>query len=427
MRLEIASFPVTRVELGATSAYGDGVLTVDAHRVRALVLRDSRLAEVHLDVAHPGDRVRILRALDAIEPLVKVHGDGTVFPGFNGPPLTCGSGRTHRPAGCTVVEVAEFPFPAAGVQAFEEGIIEMSGPGAEYSGCADRANLVLRFTPGRTSSNVDYDDAVRRAGLRVAEALAAVTRDLAPPTVEVFDLSALGTRDETRGLPRVIWLHQVRAQGPMVQTFLYGHEMSGAVPTLLHPNELLEGALVSGNYKTGSKTPTYRHTRHPALLELCARHGRDLAFAGVILARGHHETELLKRRSASFVAKLAGLVGAEAALCTYEATGNTHVDFMLTVQALERAGVTTSAVVHEYGGPDGTDASLVDFVPEAVALASSGGIDRRLRLPAVARVIGGTHLAHRGEAAAEALDLPIQELYAATIEMNARGILALEH
>src|SRR5207244_3601687 len=114
----------------------------------------------------------------------------------------------------------------------------------------------------------------------------------------------------------------------------------------------------------------------------------------------------------------------DGAVCTYEATGNTHIDFMLTVQALERAGVPTGAVVHEYGGPDGTDPSLVDFVPEAIALASSGGIDRRVLLPRPDRVIGGTHLAHRGEAADDELDLPIQELYAATIEMNARGVVA---
>ena len=72
------------------------------------------------------------------------------------------------------------------------------------------------------------------------------------------------------------------------------------------------------------------------------------------------------------------MLRAVAALCTYEGTGNTHIDFMLTIRALEEAGIPASAVVHEYGGPDGTDASLVDFVPEAIALASSGGIDRRV-------------------------------------------------
>src|SRR5262249_44294030 len=135
----------------------------------------------------------------------------------------------------------------------------------------------------------------------------------------------------------------------------------------------------------------------------------------------------LKQRSAHFVAKLAGMLGADAALCTYEATGNTHIDFMLTVQALERAGIPTAAVVHEYGGADGPDPAPLDFVPEALALTSSGGVDRRLRLPPVERVIGGERLAHRGEPAGDELDLPIQELYAATVTMNARGITAEAH
>jgi sarcosine reductase len=419
MRLEVARFPVRRVELGVSAAYADGRLTVDAEALRALVLRDGRIADVRVETAHPGESARVVRVLDAIEPLHKPRGPVPAFPGFNGPPHTAGKGRTHRLDGLAVVEVAEFPFPSSGVQAFEEGIIEMAGPGAAYSGCADRACLLLVFTPGAASTNVDYDDAVRRASLRVADALAATTLGLEPARLEVFELGG-----RIAGLPRVVWVHQVRAQGPMVQTFLYGHELTGMVPTLLHPNELLDGALVSGNYKTGSKTPTYMHTRHPSLLALCERHGRDLDFAGVIVARGHHETEFLKQRSAHRVATLAGMLEADAALCTYEATGNTHIDFMLTVQALERVGVTTAAVVHEYGGPEGTDPSLVDFVPEAVALASSGGIDRRLRLPPVERVIGGARLAHRGEPAGEALDLPIQELYAATVTMNARGITA---
>jgi len=281
---------------------------------------------------------------------------------------------------------------------------------------------MLVLTPGRAASNADYDDAVRRAGLRVADHLARLTVGHEPERVEIFDHGGDGG-----GRRRVVWVHQVRAQGPMVQSFLYGHEISGLLPTVLDPNELLDGALVSANYKTGTKTPTCVHTRHPSLLALAARHGRELTFAGVIVARGHHENEFLKERSAHFVAKLATLLRADGALCTYEATGNTHIDFMLTVQALERAGVPAASVVHEYGGPLGEDPPLVDFVPEAVALASSGGIDRRLALPAVERVIGGDRLAHRGEPARGPLDLPIQELYAATATMNARGLVAVEY
>ena len=46
------------------------------------------------------------------------------------------------------MQVTEFPYPASGVQAFEEGIMEMSGPGAAYSACSDRVNLLLVLTPG---------------------------------------------------------------------------------------------------------------------------------------------------------------------------------------------------------------------------------------------------------------------------------------
>ncbi len=421
MKLELAAFPVRRARLGAPTAYADGVLTIDPDLVRRLALDDPRIADARVELAHPGESVRVLRALDAIEPLHKPDGPVTAFPGFLGPPHTAGHGLTHRLAGFTVVQVTEFPFPASGVQAFEEGIIEMSGPGAAYCGCADRVNLLLVLTPGRATSNADYDDAVRRAALRVADRLAASTVGQAPERVEVFDSGAV-----EGGERRVVWVHQVRAQGPMVQSFLYGHEISGILPTVLDPNELLDGALVGANYKTGSKTPTYAHTRHPSLLALAARHGRELALAGVIVARGHHENEFLKERSARFVAKLATLLRADGALCTYEATGNTHIDFMLTVQALERAGIPAASVVHEYGGTLGEDPPLVDFVPEAVALASSGGIDRRLSLPAVERVIGGDRLAHRGEPARGPLDLPIQELFAATATMNERGAVAVE-
>ncbi len=422
MSLNVASFPVQKAQLAGRAEYRDGLLTIDGESIRRLILQDRRIREVRLELVHPGESARIIRALDAIEPMTKVQGPSSCFPGFNGPPRICGSGLTHRLDGFTVIQVTDFPYPASGVQAFEEGIIEMAGPGAAFSACSDRVNLLLVMTPGAASNNVDYDDALRRAGLKVADVLARSTKDLSPPVEETFR-----TDPETPGLPRVVWIHVVRAQGPMIQTFLYGHEMSGCVPTVLHPNELLDGAVVGGNYKIGSRTPTFRHSRHPSLQALFQRHRKDLNFAGVIIARGHHETEFLKERSAQVAAKLAGMLKADGALCTYEATGNTHIDFMLIVKALEQRGIPTGAVVHEYGGSEGKDISLLDFTPEAVALASSGGIDRRVRLPVVERVIGGTHLAHRGEPAREELDLPIQELYAVTAEMNLRGYRATEY
>ena len=151
-QLELGSFRVRSARFGTRTEYADGVLTIEPKAIRNLILRDGRIKDVHLHLVFPGDSVRVLRVLDAIEPLFKVSGPSCAFPGFNGPPRTCGSGRTHRLETFTVVEVGDFPFPASGVHAFEEGIIEMSGPGALYCGCSDRINLLLEFVPSFAAS-----------------------------------------------------------------------------------------------------------------------------------------------------------------------------------------------------------------------------------------------------------------------------------
>ncbi|MBI2322520.1 MAG: hypothetical protein HYU88_10675, partial [Chloroflexi bacterium] len=223
------------------------------------------------------------------------------------------------------------------------------------------------------------------------------------------------------GLPRVAALFQVRNQGLAVQNFLYGHHMANLSPTALHPNELLDGALVNGHFRNGTKTPTLLYTHHPLVATLYERHGRDLTFAGVILTRGHWETQDLKERTAELTAQLALVLGLDGVLLNQEGTGNSTIDYMLTVQALQRVGVRAVAMVHEYGGPEGVDPPLIDFVPEADALVSIGGIDRRVLASPVERVIGGDVVVQHGRPALAEQDVPLQELYAATAALTARG------
>ena len=113
--------------------------------VRRLVLVDSHFADVRVHLARPGEMVRIINAKDAVEPRWKVKGPGGVFPGFVSAPTTVGEGRTHRLGGVAVLEVAE---PVPGEQThFREQILDMSGPGAEFSPFAQTLNVALEFTP----------------------------------------------------------------------------------------------------------------------------------------------------------------------------------------------------------------------------------------------------------------------------------------
>ena len=80
MRLELASFNVDRITLANETRISDGELRVDAGAVKDLVLSEDLFEDVQVHAVHPGDQVRILHALDVVEPRHKVSGSGQVFP-----------------------------------------------------------------------------------------------------------------------------------------------------------------------------------------------------------------------------------------------------------------------------------------------------------------------------------------------------------
>jgi glycine reductase len=194
-------------------------------------------------------------------------------------------------------------------------------------------------------------------------------------------------------LPRVVYIDLLHQQGLMAQTFLYGQHIQGIEPTLLHPNEMLDGALVNGNYRQPGRAITYAHSDNYMIRELYHRHGIDLNFLGVVIGRGWQDTQWLKERQGWMMARVARLWGAQVAVITADVGGtggNNTIDFMHTIKACEQLGIQTVAILQESGNPDGSDPTLVDYVPEANALISVGGIGWRTpTAPAVQRVIGG--------------------------------------
>ena len=87
-------------------------------------------------------------------------------------------------------------------------------------------------------------------------------------------------------------------------------------------------------------------------------------------------------------ARLAALLGVDAALVTWTGSGNAFVEVMLTIRALEERGIKTTLVTYEYGGKDGIDSPLLYYVPEANAAVSSGSRDRWIELPEAERIVG---------------------------------------
>jgi glycine reductase len=430
VKLQLESCRVTAVRLGDKTSLAQGVLTVNADEICRAAQFDDSVADIRAEVTSPGEETRIIHVMDAVEPRLKISSDRSAFPGFLGSARTVGDGTTRRLAGAAVLGSAQLPEPTGGILEFNEGIIDMSGPGAEYCACSDTHNAVLVFTPSQHATNPDFENAVRMGTLQASRYLAEATlRDAMPEEVEEFELFPVDP-----ALPRVVYIDQVQQQGFLVQTFLYGQPLGSLIPTLLHPNEYFDGAVVSGNYRSMMKVPTWLRQNHPVIRELYRRHGQEVNFVGVVLCRGHHDDHELKERNGYMVAKLAQLIGVQGVLMTLEGTGNTWVDFMQSVKALEQAGVHTVQIVHELGGAEGKDWPIIDYVPEADAMVTGGGADRRFTVPTMQRVVGGTDLVFSSNeewghrlTAADSLTISAHEMYAGFWMMQSNGFTARDY
>src|SRR4029434_4143934 len=265
-----------------------------------------------------------------------------------------------------------------------EGMIDMAGVCAPYSYGSDYFHLILSLSPDSSISNATFDQALRNIALRCACFLARVEKTDAEPERRIIALNPVDER-----LPKVVLIYQVQSQLVGARTFYYGEEVSRTLPTLVHPAEFFDGAVVSGNYKSERKIPTSLHCANPFIAELLARHGKTVNFLGVILSRGYNDSFEQKKKMGLWVTRLARNLGADGAVAFMEGTGNGTVDFMQTVKACENEGIKTAAVLHESNGPKGYERPLVDHPNEADGMISRGNVSEKLYIPPLDSVIGG--------------------------------------
>ena len=387
MQLEMAEFPVTRITLGNGLRYHSGTLEVDQEELTALVMRDERIQDARLAVVAPGEKIRITGIRDIIEPRVKVEGKGQVFPGVLGPVAPVGDGRTHRLSGMAVVLTAEYEGTIrAGLGVQRSAILDMWGPGAEASRFSSLVNLVLilRLTGGL--SEIEAHTAMQQAGCEVAKRLAEATIGLKPKRVESYYLGK-----EKPKLPRVVLIQGclTDSQHSHSGVSYYGLSIRESLATLIHPNELLDGAITINTTRGIAYHPTtWDWQNHPIVLSLYREHRRQLNFAGIILERIRFQTHQGKEVIAQNTAQLASTLGVDGALVAWLGSGNAFVDVMLTVQACEQRGIKTVLVTYEYGGKEGIDSPLLYYVSEANAVVSTGSRDRWLDLTAPDKVVG---------------------------------------
>jgi glycine reductase len=137
MRLEIESIDINDVQEGSKTYAQDGVLYINFKELEELILKDSRIKSVDINIVYPGDKTRILNVQDVVQPRCKIGQDNADFPGFIGKMQIAGSGRTRSLLGTAVV------VSNPSTNRVESGLLDMSGPMAELTPYAKMKNVVI--------------------------------------------------------------------------------------------------------------------------------------------------------------------------------------------------------------------------------------------------------------------------------------------
>lgn len=382
MKLELRKMHVKGIKLGDETNFKDGVLTVSEKGLINKLKEDERVKEVSLAIARPGEKVRIIPVKDVIEPRVKIEGEGNGFPGVTTKMAQLGSGKVNVLDGAAIVTVGD-------IVGFQEGIIDMWGEGAKWTPFSKTYNLVVDITPIDDLEPHSHEDTIRIAGLSAAEYVGEAARESEPDEVLTYELESHAKETEKYpNLPKVAYVEMLISQGLLHDGYIYGVNSQKILPTLLHPNEELDGAVISGNCVAAcDKITTYQHQNNSTILDLYKEHGKTINFLGVILTP---ELTTLngKFRTCDYTSKLCETIGADGVIVSEEGYGNPDSDLLMICKSLEDKGIKTVLITDECSGWKGDSQPLADTKKEAVAVISTGNVSHLVHLPAAEKVLG---------------------------------------
>lgn len=382
MRLEVGNIFIKDIQFGDSTKVENGVLYVNKQELISELSSDEHIKSIDMEIVRPGESVRIAPVKDVIEPRVKVEGNGGIFPGFLSKVDTVGEGKTNVLKGAAVVTTGK-------VVGFQEGIIDMTGPGADYTPFSKTCNVVIIAEPVDGLKQHDHEAALRMVGLKAGKYLGEAGRNVTPDEVKVYETKPIfESVKEFPNLPKVAYVYMLQTQGLLHDTYVYGVDAKKIIPTLIYPTEVMDGAILSGNCVSAcDKNPTYVHMNNPVIHDLYELHGKEYNFVGVIIT---NENVYLadKERSSNWTAKMAEYLGLDGVIISEEGFGNPDTDLIMNCKKITKKGIKTVILTDEYAGRDGASQSLADADVAADACVTGGNANMTIVLPKLDKIIG---------------------------------------
>jgi len=384
---------VSDLDFAPATGLENGKLLIHRDELISRLQSDPNIRNVKVDIVHPGESVRIVPVKDVIEPRLSLIPGYQVFPGV----LSGWDPDTNRIPSGEIVSVCGMVVTTVGsIVGFQEGVIDMSGPGAKYSLFSQNHHLVLDITVQEGIGRHDHEKTARMAGFKAADYIArhALNKPLAGNAHETLinpvypgSPGRQGSA-EPKGLPRIAYLYMLQTQGLLHDTYYCGIDAKKMLPRFMVPSEVLFGAIVSGNCVSAcDKNTTYHHQNNPIVLELLRRDKTDWNFVGCVLTN-ENVTLGDKQQSSTLAAGLIASLIPDGVIISKEGFGNPDADLMMNCSKIEAHGIKTVLLTDEFAGQAGASQSLVDGHPDANAIVSTGNANEVIVLPPLKKIVG---------------------------------------
>jgi len=418
MDLTLAYYHISDIEFDKKTEIEDGVLFINRDELRSYLSIDKNFSDIEIEMTHPDEMTRITNVLDIFDPRKKVNQDREVFPGWIGKFGLVGSGRTNVLRNVSIIETGY-------MDGFFGGVIDMGGLGSVYSPYSKTHNVVLVPTPSKAVNSIQYAKSLKMAALKTSVYLGKATLNLPPEKMVDIDFIPRFDKDKQLGLPRVGYIWHVLSHYRLREIYYYGANSNNFYPLLITPNEVFDGAVVSGHYDHSPGLKNYTHSilNHPVVMELCRRHGKELDFAGIILANEPLDIEG-KRRNALMNAQTANsILDLDGVVITKEGGGHTDFDLMEVCKQCEHLGIKTALIDIEMLDQAGEGGyPLVVFEKEADAVVSVGNIEETVSISKMEKVIGGGGMKELGRDSKSENKIPIWLISGAISEIGMNKI-----
>lgn len=142
MKLTLEFVNIQDIQFGEVTQVKNHLLEINKEEL-IQYLQDERFKSIDIELARPGESIRIIPVKDVIEPRIKCDEEGNAFPGFLGDCEGTGEGVTKVLKGVGVVTTGK-------IVGFQEGIIDMTGPASEVCYYSSLNNVVIVAEKGKT-------------------------------------------------------------------------------------------------------------------------------------------------------------------------------------------------------------------------------------------------------------------------------------